>query len=435
MYDGYWAFGGLEIVNTERAVARSEASGVYWYKGPRNPEIIGAFGSGADFSDVTQAPWYDADAADLSSRFYGVFGLFVSSVYDSTRSAPITERTNDGGVIGLPRRATRSTRVRAYLLATGLDALEYGRAWLATALHLEGYAQTVQQNKGEALFLSTVPTDELEFDELSRFLKETATVSGPFEVAADTAREVYGSEVEWTWASQKPFVYGPPRVTDLTLSESTEFVYDAVTNVIPYPSAELADDDSGDVFPVLATNVVTNPDVGSATGWSAAATVLTGGAVASYFTSGTSTDARAIGNNSFRARIRGNDSTTASGTARMTITNTVTVTGIPAGREVILSLWAAISLLTGDTDATMTAPAVTVEWQTAGAATIRTDTLVLDDRGIGIYTLQDAMPSNAATGIVRVSTDVAWSSGNTDPANTDARLYVDALTLGYLGGA
>lgn len=137
-FEGFARFGGVEIVNNERARAYSWGADcpVAWLKGPRCETLADALGDGSyDFADMPDAPWYDASQPDVSGRFYGVFGLSFDGLKSSTRQLSVVEGVDDGASVGRTRKASRSVRVRAILIARGRDALDYGAAWLNAALN------------------------------------------------------------------------------------------------------------------------------------------------------------------------------------------------------------------------------------------------------------------------------------------------------------
>lgn len=136
-YDGYLSFGGNEILNTPRAVGISQSADcpAFWLKNNWCLSLRAALGdSPYTHANIQDAPWYDPANAEVSSRFYGAYGIDISGLKDSNRQTQVTEGLSDGGVIGSSREGVKRVRVRAVLLARGDDALEYGRAWLASAL-------------------------------------------------------------------------------------------------------------------------------------------------------------------------------------------------------------------------------------------------------------------------------------------------------------
>src|SRR5690606_39168714 len=147
MYEGFAQFGGLEVVNNQRAYVLARAARAGWFLRRGYPEIETAFND--NYADPARAPWYDAGLSDLSSRFFGVYGLAFTGTADSTRTMSATSNSGDGGVLGTPRRDMRGVRVRAMLLGRGRDALEYGQAWLQTLMSTAGCGQSVDCDRAD----------------------------------------------------------------------------------------------------------------------------------------------------------------------------------------------------------------------------------------------------------------------------------------------
>lgn len=135
-YEGFLRIGGVEVVNTERARGYTTTTDCPERLVDSRTECLtlgDAMGDASyDFADINDAPWYDVSLADMSSRFYGVVGLNIAGVTDSTRGASRTEGVTDGGVVGRTRKGMRGVRVRATLMARGRDALDYGSQWLSS---------------------------------------------------------------------------------------------------------------------------------------------------------------------------------------------------------------------------------------------------------------------------------------------------------------
>lgn len=83
---------------------------------------------------MEDAPWYDPANPDVSSRFYGLYGWSIKGLGDTNRSTQIMEGIDDGAWLGRTRRTARQVRVEGMLIAQGEDALDYGLAWLSSAL-------------------------------------------------------------------------------------------------------------------------------------------------------------------------------------------------------------------------------------------------------------------------------------------------------------
>lgn len=444
MYEGYSTFGTVEIVNSQRAFELARVAGAGFFRNPRQPQIeqildetIIDSGAVTDFTDVTQAPWYDPNLDDLSSRFIGVYGLRMDGIYDSTSTATVTENSGNGGVIGAPRQGTRSVRVRVGIAATGRDALAYGRVWLQEALSLNGCSQDDDCGRADVAFWAEAPADVDEALVLSRFLKFSATVSGPFTVEQAVSRGVFYEELEWTWTSEKPFLFGPERSVDLEIAPALALIQDSPINWIKYPSAELEVAAGGSyVRPVVARNRALQGSLEvDATGWTSSATLVSGSAPAPYLSAAAkSSQTYAFGTSSVKTIMLGNESTSASGVCTFALTSpAVDVSAVPAGRYVQFGIWAAKLLLAGAATA-MTALSVSAVWLDAAGATVATTPLAADSRGLGVYSsAKTLIPATAVKAYVKIETTLTWTSGNTDATNSEARLYADALTVAYMG--
>lgn len=137
VYEGYLRVGGVEVVNTERArgYTRTSPCPVWWIDDTvACPGLAEAVGDQPYvYDNISEAPWYDRSLAALSSRFYGVVGLRIDGLSDSTRATSRTEGVTPGGSLGATRKGMRDVRVRATLIAEGLDALDYGSEWMSSA--------------------------------------------------------------------------------------------------------------------------------------------------------------------------------------------------------------------------------------------------------------------------------------------------------------
>ena len=111
-------FGGVELLNNPRVRGIAESAQpcpMYWLRGPECDTLADALGQVGDYNwaRADQAPWYDPDLPDVSSRFFGVYAYSITGIYDSTRRADVTESTLDGGVIGATRKGSKRVTVRA----------------------------------------------------------------------------------------------------------------------------------------------------------------------------------------------------------------------------------------------------------------------------------------------------------------------------------
>jgi len=174
-FEEWLALGGNEILNNARTVgyAKTAACPMGWFKArPCDTllaaTLIGAFAGEDEATDefaadyrataIQGAPWYDPVLPDVSTRFYGAYGLGVYGIEDSTREAGVTQGLADGGVIGRVRKAPRQVRVVALLAGEGQDALEYGMAWLNAALDPNACGQHGDAcGTADLAFFSTCP--------------------------------------------------------------------------------------------------------------------------------------------------------------------------------------------------------------------------------------------------------------------------------------
>lgn len=439
MFEGYIEFGGVEVVNNERAIMRDQSSRAFWLAGNvrRYPGIRNVLAP-VDLADPTTAPWYDPDVPDLSSRFLGVFALEVPRIYDSTRMVPVTQNSGDGGVLGNGRRSTRRMRVRAAMIALGRDAAEYGRSWLESVLSLDGCEQAQDCDQADVRFFADVPSDTDAARELSRFLRYAETVSGPLTVSESERWRgdgldcnVYSYTVEWTWESERAHIYGADREVPLEIAPSQGYIQDAPINWAPYPSAELSD---GPL--VIAHNAATNPGLEvDASGWVGGAQAVTGADPSPYTSAGRVAEGvSAYGDYAFRTRLAGDGVTAVSGVADIGMQYTLPLAGIPAGHRLAASIWVAVAQLAGPP----ISPTLDVflRFLDAGNAAVGTDEpMTPDGAGPGIYTA--AAPVTVPVGATqcRVYVQLAgvdWSSDASDADNSDVRVYADAATIWHV---
>lgn len=135
MFTGFLKVGDVEIINDARAKGYAETAEcpLSWHQCDCEG-LADATGPGAFVhADVGDAPWYDPRNPE-SKRFYGVTGLAFRDLASSTLQRDVVEGITNGGVAGQSRYAGKTIRVRAWLSADGMDALEYGMGWIKAAL-------------------------------------------------------------------------------------------------------------------------------------------------------------------------------------------------------------------------------------------------------------------------------------------------------------
>lgn len=429
MWDGYFSLGGNEVGNSARAIGyqRTADCPIGWIR----DKDCGGIQSMVDdqgayiYSRINEAPWYDTDDPDLSSRFLGLYVIEMQGVSDSTRSAVVTEKITDGAQVSGYRHTSRQVRVRALLTGDGMDALEYGMTWLRNVL--EPNACGVHGGDCGAsdfqFFVDCPPEwDQIEPIEdywdtnakLRRVLHTVTCISGPLvqEQKVSSDKRHYAYIVEFTLLAAVPFVYGATRDIDVPPITPT-IVQDVAYNLLTHPSAELA---SG--LALVQTNLSTNPSVETdATGWAATSdgTAITNAMLTSGRVTG---ELAAVGVASYRVVF----TATGAGTngwfgAQQQVTIPTT-----AGLRFSINMWAAEVLMTGspvrgDLD-------IFAYWRN-GTTNLRTDDLgSVPINGGALSTPNIAPPATADNVVVRaIARMTSWSSGNV------VRLYADALAV------
>lgn len=434
-FEGFLRFGGNEIINNERARGYSQSAEcpMYWLKGPRCDTMRDALGDAEyTFANMPDAPWFDPSMADVTSRFYGVFGLSMAGLNDSTRSASVTEGIDDGAQIGRTRKGARQVRVRAILLAKGRDALDYGVAWLNAALDPDACGQhgtgcgTTDLEFGTACppartidpVTGLPQTDEeygLVVEPFRRFLHNVAVTSGPYERDLMNVGDFWGQIFEWTFTAGRPWVYSTTRPVNLPITP-TIVMQDTPYNLVPYPSAELA----GPAMDA-STNYSTNPSVETnSTGWGAGADGVN--ITSAMFTSGRVTgELSAVGTSSFRVVFT---ATGAGANGEIFAQQEVDLSTRPAGSRISFNQWAAELLMAGSP----VRPAIDliVFWRaTSGGAVIGSEILGTIPVNGGALSVKSVVPPSGANfALVRTRARVtSW------PAGTVLRLYADALAV------
>lgn len=470
IFNGWFCFGGTEIINNARAVGYAETASqlinqevppqeeddwtyycdIRWFN-DKDEECFERLRYALE-DDVPyearyltdEAPWHSASSGysyptSPSRKFMGAYALSVSSLSDSTREVSITEGILSGGVLGRERLSVPRFRFRVLLTALDEEGLEYGKTWLSKALS-EQSCSTHGPSCGSSdlTFFAMCPplrdpngpegAYQEKLDSISRMYHDVKCIEGP--ITTDTFNRQpnsYGAIVEFTLAAGMPSMFGVPAEYQPIPLDGESIVQDLPYNYIPYPSAELAGTDL-----TVATNYSTNPSLETnATGWTHSATALSGSAPAGYVTSGRVTgELAASGTSSFRIRLLGNG-TAAAGQAQLQGLQTVDLATIPAGARVSATIWSAIIAAGGAVVTNFVSLDARVDWLTAANGYISSEyfgsTTDPDDFGGVVFAARSLVPPPTASKcqvIVRAILD--WESGAT---NTDARLYIDALAV------
>lgn len=392
---------------------------------------------------VADAPWYDLDLPTASGDFFGAYALRVQSTTDSTRQTPVAESILNGGTIGRTRLATRSVRVEVMLFARNSAGLEYGRSWLDSVTQPGACGQHGDRcGVTDLQFLAACPPSLADYpadgegynedvEALVRFMHAVSVTSGPFTVGEYRfASNGFVSQiVEFTITSERAYIYGRTRDVDLPTSDSS-VVQDIPYNLVPYPSAEIADADV-----TIATNLSTNPSVETnSTDWVSGYSLISGSSPSSYITETRSTDIASVGLASFRVRLLGNSVTEVASSRSMIIGMQDVVIPAGTGRRVSLNMWAGAIIAAGGAVSVLNGVQVEAIFYTAGGSVIGS-TITVGEAGPTEmngrpYSLKSvAVPDTAAKVRVRARFDVTWQSSATAANNSDIRAYVDALAV------
>lgn len=129
-WPGYFELNGVEIINATRTETYARNAGAMWlkpvYQVADLPLILGEH-YGSPLAD--DAPWTDPKSPP-SYDFWGCYPLEITGFEDSTGTAPVTESTLDGGVVGAIRRSTRPLVFNLVLIGASECAVEFGMRWL-----------------------------------------------------------------------------------------------------------------------------------------------------------------------------------------------------------------------------------------------------------------------------------------------------------------
>jgi hypothetical protein len=210
-------FGGVEIINAPRTEAYAHGAGLGWFYGCDDcPNLGMGLGDGQYGSPIADnADWVDPDNPD-TWRFYGLYPLSITGIEDSTVMASAVEALGDGGIVTIPRVATRTVVVAGMLIASDDNANDTGMNWLRAALRGSPCGpQTVGCTGDDVCFMLGCPQvcgdsdgeEELCVDQYMVHMHQVTTIEGP-KVTAKHAMSDGGSvwEIEFTMVAAKPWI-------------------------------------------------------------------------------------------------------------------------------------------------------------------------------------------------------------------------------------
>lgn len=155
-WNGYFRYGGTEIINAARTADYAHGLGLYWVKNSEDwasgvlPGLLGT--AGYSHPMIDPAPWYDPDTPE-SANFAGIIPLEVTGIEDSTRESSVFEFIGDGGNPGTLRHATKTAVFNVALIGVDECAVEYGFRWLKRALMRRNCSPgTTVSCRGESLY-------------------------------------------------------------------------------------------------------------------------------------------------------------------------------------------------------------------------------------------------------------------------------------------
>lgn len=220
MLDTYFTYGGVEIANGERVrgYMRTGDCRSSVLVGDPCPTLRDALGHEEYTAEnIDQAPWYSPTVA-ASQRFYGVEVIEVKGAAEPRRSIASIENIGDGLTFTAMRKDGREVRFRVSLFAADMEAMEYGRAWLATVL--DGSTCAGGCGPLPLAWLADCPEGAASLPRLRRELLDAVTTSGPSE--GDLTKLSGGGfmqEMEFTLTSELPAVYSAEQTLDVDQPE------------------------------------------------------------------------------------------------------------------------------------------------------------------------------------------------------------------------
>lgn len=160
MFDGWFSYGGQEIINAPRTKAYLEHLQPTLSLGSDccPCDTLAAALGDQPYSTPSQddAEWFNPYATETAG-FYGLLPLALEGFEDSTWSTPITDLIGDGSVAGRGRRGGRDLRFKVLAVAESEKAMSRGLSWLRDALGAEGCA-TGECGGAQVCYLTDCPS-------------------------------------------------------------------------------------------------------------------------------------------------------------------------------------------------------------------------------------------------------------------------------------
>lgn len=204
-YDGYLLYGGVELANISRTVQLAEAMGInmVWYT-PESVEWIEDAVGGADYADITEAPWYDS-GFPASAEFAGIIPLSIPALGDSTYQAVTTEYVTDGGNSSAGRNATLPLVASVAVMASTQRGADFGKRWMERVLRGAGTRMFCSGSRLEYFRYPQAEGEAVPPFAHYRDVSLTRSVSV-------TRKRSNDCSVMWlvtfTWTANDPFEYG-----------------------------------------------------------------------------------------------------------------------------------------------------------------------------------------------------------------------------------
>lgn len=181
-FNGYFSFGGTEIINTERTEKYAINAGVTGFTAQyKNTDIHRALGDAPyslPFQDV-DVPWGDPNVP-AANRFFGCYPIDITGLESSTRTSTAIENISDGGTPGRVRNATREIVFNVLLIAADDAGADYGMNWLKAALQAGQGGDCGDLDGATLCFFASQPV-----------IDDTATYDQAYDCGNELARSMY----------------------------------------------------------------------------------------------------------------------------------------------------------------------------------------------------------------------------------------------------